>query len=260
MSALARLQDGFQHYLLTLEDGFAAEIIGTGRIDAATRLGIYADAYRLRLLEALETDFPGLLALVGAEEFDRLGRRYIDRHPSAHFSIRWFGRHLAGFLRTTPPYDEHPAVAEMAAFEWAMTEAFDAADAAAVTVADMAALPAEAWADLRFTTHPTLQRLDLSWNVTAIWNAINADQDPPDPEPGEFPCAWLVWRQDLGTRFRSLDVAEAWALDALARGANFAALCEGLCEWIAPGHAAAQAAGLLKRWIEDGLIAGLVVE
>ena len=42
-------------------------------------------------------------------------------------------------------------------------------------------------------------------------------------------------------------------------GANpiTAALCEQLCEWHPPEHVAQRAAGLLKRWIVDGLVSGL---
>jgi hypothetical protein len=50
-------------------------------------------------------------------------------------------------------------------------------------------------------------------------------------------------------------VDEAWALDALIAGQNFADICQGLCEWIDTQHVAAHAAGLLKGWIGDGMIA-----
>ena len=34
----------------------------------------------------------------------------------------------------------------------------------------------------------------------------------------------------------------------------FAAICEGLCEWVDAQNVAAHAAGLLKQWLTDGLI------
>jgi hypothetical protein len=49
-------------------------------------------------------------------------------------------------------------------------------------------------------------------------------------------------------------VDEAFALDAMMRGETFAAICEHLCEWIDPRNVPTHAAGLLRRWIEDGMI------
>ncbi len=254
--SLRALQADFQGYLLDPERrAIAARVTGTAKVDADTRLGVYAEAYRLRLLEALDTDFPTLHALLGDDEFDRLGRVYIDAHPSKHFSIRWFGERLSEFLRAAAPYNDHPALAEMAAFEWTMTLAFDAADDPLVTLDDMAAVPPSAWPALRFTPHASLHRLDLRWNVPAVWKARAADHDLEPPEENSMPVGWVLWRQELATYFRSLEVDEAWALDALIAGRTFADICQGLCEWIDAQHVAAHAAGLLKRWITGGMIA-----
>jgi hypothetical protein len=77
----------------------------------------------------------------------------------------------------------------------------------------------------------------------------------PEPEQTEYPVGWMVWRQGLRIYFRSLSVDQAWMLDALRDGQAFAEVCEGLTEWIDAQHVALHAAGLLKQWLEDGLIA-----
>lgn len=255
--ALARLQQTFQAYLLAGDPAVRREIVDSERVSADTRLGIYANAYRLRLLEALTTDYPGLKAMAGDEEFERLGSAYIDAHPSRHRSLRWFGDALGEFLRTTEPYARYPVFAEMAAFEWAMSDAFDAEDRPPVTVSDMAAIAPDTWPVLTFATHPSMRRLDLRWNVPTVWKAIDTGAEPPALDEGVHPLGWLVWRADLLTHYRSLTVDEAWALDEVRRGVTFAAICAGLTEWIDAAHVASHAAGLLKRWIEDGLITGI---
>ena len=269
--ALRRLQEDFQGYLLALDARMHPHVLGSAQVSAEERLAIYADAYRLRLLEALDTDYPGLHAVLGDDDFDAMGRAYIAAHPSPYFSLRWFGDRLSEFLRTTEPYSRYPVFAEMAAFEWAQSAAFDAADSEIASIADMAAVPADAWPGLTFAPHASLRRLDLRWNVPAVWKAIDAaqgrasvaggrmpgataGQEPPALEESDYPIAWLVWRQDLLTYFRSLNVDEAWALDALQRGKNFASICQGLTEWIDAQNVAVHAAGLLKQWLSDGLI------
>ena len=138
-----------------------------------------------------------------------------------------------------------------------MTEAFDAPDAECATVADMAALPPEAWPGATFEFHPSLRRVDLRTNAPVLWNAADAEEPLPAPEQAEYPVGWMLWRQDLRIYFRSLGVEQAWTLDRLRTGANFAEACEGLTEWIDPQHVGLQAAGLLKQWLEDGLITAI---
>jgi hypothetical protein len=288
MSALADLQSDFQAFLLDGNERMLGRVTGTAKVSAETRLAVYYDAYRLRLLEALASNYPVLRAWIGEEEFENIGIAYVAAHPSRHFSIRWFGHLLPEFLAATQPWQDKSSLAEMAALEWALSEAFDAEDGTVIGVEDMAAIPAPAWPGMRLQFHPSAQRLDLRWNVPMIWKAVNRNldgekstascrgetsatpsagkeqrgdapalTDVPAPMEHEYPQAWLVWRQDLKTWFRSLSVDEAWALDAAMTGENFAAICEGLCEWIDAQNVALHAAGLMKQWITDGLVGGI---
>ncbi len=254
MNALPRTQRGFQDYLLRRDGPIVAEIEGDVRLDAAARLEIYANAYRLRLIEALDGDFVALKAHVGPERFEEIARAYLDAHPSGHFSLRYFGRHMARFLADTAPYRDDPLLAELARFDWALTDSFDAADSTVATVEDMAKIAPNRWPQLVFVPHTSVQRLNLEWNVPILWKAADRGEPLPPPEKAPYPVGWAMWRQGLQIYFRSLSVDEAFALDALLRGENFGALCEGLTEWIDAQNVALHAAGLLKQWLTDGLI------
>ena len=254
MKVLSDLQKEFQNYVFERDQRMEREVMGTRRASAKTRLGIYSSAYRLRLLEALDTDYPALRALAGDDEFEKLGYAYIESHPSPYYNMRWYGGELAEFLKTTPPYNEHPVLSEMAAWEWAMALAFDAPNELVVTVEDMGKVPADAWPNLVFTPHASLQRLNLEWNVPAFWKAVDKKEQPEPPLKNEFPIGWVLWRKELQSYYRSLSVDEAWALDAMREGRNFAEICSGLCEWIDELQVAQHAAGLLKGWIAEGMI------
>lgn len=267
MNHLRRLQEDFQRHVLLPGDRtetqaltkMEAQVVSTTGAAASERLDIYVAAYRLRLLEALATDFSGLHTLTGDDQFDQLGRAYIDTCPSHHFSLRWYGHGVAEFLRHTPPYAEYPVLAEMAEFEWAMSLAFDAADSPVVSFEDMAALPPAAWTKLRLLPHAAVRRINLQWNVPKLWKSIQTEQTPDGPVRAEYPVGWVLWRQEFNTYFRSLSVDEACAIDALLAGEDFSGLCAGLCEWVDPENAAAHAAGMLKRWVQDGMIRAIVV-
>ena len=252
MSALATLQKQFQDSVHHFTPDIDTEIVGTERVDVATRVAIYSNGYRLRILEALASDYPGLKALASDEAFDTLGRIYINSHPSRFFNLRWYGGKLEVFLREE--YSEQPAWGDMAAFEWAMGLAFDAPDAPTVTFEAMAALPPDAWPALTFALHPSVKRLDLVWPVPESWKATNADQPLPLLEQTAEPGHWLLWRRDLAAYFRSIGADEAWAIDAVTAGSNFAEICEGLAQWVGEDRVALHAASLLRNWVLEQMI------
>lgn len=236
-------------------------VVADGRGSAAERLGVYVDAYRLRLIEALGIDYPTLQAVLGAPEFERLCRAYIDTYPSTTPSVRWFGRNLPGFLAATPAYATRPVLSELASFEWTQGETFDAPDAAKLSIADIAAVPPAAWAGMRLLPHPSVRRLDLRCNVPAIFRAQAAGKKRPAPKRTAAALPWLLWRDEvLDIRWRSLKADEAQAFDAICANRSFAEVCELLCGHVDAAQAPLHAAGLLKRWITDGLISDLEFE
>jgi hypothetical protein len=254
MSTLAVLQSRFQAFVESGRPDIVSAIVDGPRVDAATRLGIYAFAYRSRLTEVLETDFPALKVLAGDELFESIAHSYIARFPSDHPNARWFGRHLLSFLMDTAPFDSQPVLAEMAGFEWAMSLAFDAADEPVLAVADLAGVPGEQWPSLTFKMHPSLQPLELRWNVPAFWSAVHQEASLPVPASSPAAVPWIVWRRDLTTYFRSLPADETAMLDAACGGANFSALCEVLMEWHAPEVVPVRAIECVKGWIEAGFV------
>ena len=254
MSALGRLQRDFQDYVYSCALRMQDRIVGTHARNAQERLNIYADAYRLRLLEVLGNDLPGLRDLAGADKFERLARAYIEAHPSVHFNVRWYGAELADFLRRSLPWTDEPALAEMAEFEWAMTLAFDAGDEPVVGVDTFAGIPPEHWPGMVAIPQHGLQRIALRWNVPAFREAVDQEELRPELQQLQDPVPWQVWRKDYIVYYRPLQTDEAWALAALHGGASFAELCEGLCTWLDATEVAERAAKLLRRWLEDGLI------
>lgn len=254
MSRISSLQSQFQSAILTLDDEFDDKIVATERVGVKRRIDIYAEAYRLRLIECLQDSYSALYTLLGDNEFDRMCRSYIDTHTPHHYSVRWYGDRLSEYLGETAPYSEHPYLSELAEFEWKLMEAFDERDVSPLTLDEMAAIPPDQWPHLTFALHPSLRRLELAWNVAAMRSAVDEERDPPAPEKGDHAVPWIIWRRQLRQFYRSLAPDDAWMLDQAQSGDDFATLCEGLCQWKGEAEVAVHAAGLLKRWVNDGLI------
>jgi len=259
MRALADLQQAFQGYLLSDEPDLVRRIAGGDGVDPQQRLRIYFDAYRLRLIEALANDYEALRALIGDDAFRAAGRAYVEATPSLSRNVRWYGGGLPGYLRVTPPWAEQPILHEIALFEWTLTLAFDAPDAPVVRFEELARMPQQAWPVLGFVLHPSVHRIELRSNAPSLRKATEAGDRLPEPVVSDDVKTWLIWRKALTAYFRSLSEQESWALAAVDAGANFTALCEGLCRWLSPDEAASQAAALLRQWVDDELISDLAV-
>jgi hypothetical protein len=261
LTAVAKLEhvlERFQAHVLHGDGAIEQHVRGTERVPVATRLAIYRDAYRARLIEALGTTYPVLAALLGEDDFDELGAAYVQTHDSPFFSIRHYGHELPSFLVTQPPYAAVPVLSELARWEWTLAEVFDAGDGKPIDADTLAQVPPEGWAHLRFRWHPSLRRLQLAWNVPQIWKAASSGEDQPTPSLEPAPVEWLLWRREVKTYFRSLSTAEGAALDAARQEASFGELCELLCLHMEEAQAPAQAAAFLRTWLAAGLILSAV--
>ena len=256
MKTLIELQQSLQAHVLDADHGIANDIDETPEVSADVRLGVYSDAYRLRLIEALETNYPALAKMFGAEGFSRMAQEYLLLHPSRHFSIRWFGDRLSGFLESYPDYRELPWYAELAKWEWSVATAFDAEDAQPLTVERLAQIAPDDWPQLRFAANPSLQRIALATNVVAIAKAAGAEEDLPSPRRNDCIVDWVIWRQALSVRFRSLATDESKALAALLSGATFEEICEVLAASAEAESVPMRAASLLKTWTAEEMLAG----
>jgi hypothetical protein len=150
-----------------------------------------------------------------------------------------------------------PWLYELVLFEWTLGQAFDADNATMLSEQAMVAIPPDAWPELRFEFHPSIQRLDLEWNVPALWKALTAENPVPVTAEHEPASPWLVWRDGLTTRYRSLPRDEQHALDVLRTGGDFIDMCAALSELVEEGQVAMRAASLLKGWLAQGLVSGI---
>jgi len=252
---LRELQRTFQARILSLQPGIEAQLRGARNADFGARLGAYVGGYRTRLIEVLGTTYPVLKATLGADEFDRQMRVYIDSMPSRHYSVRYYGAQMEEFLATRASQSDGQPLAELAHWEWTLADVFDAPDDAPLDVATLAAVPPEAWSTVSFTLRASVRRLETKTNVVEWWRAANGLYDEPDALILTAPAEWLLWRRGVKTLFRSLDPVEAAALDAALEGATFGTICERLAQCVDERDVALRAASLLRGWIAEELIA-----
>lgn len=256
MSQLAQLQADFQAYILDNEKGAAFKkcIVNDKKVGVTTRLGIYSNAYRLRMIEAITNVYPILKAWLGDRLFEDLVRQYIHQHPSTYRNMRWVGDQMAAHLTTNLP--AHPIAAEIAGFEWVLGLAFDAEDAPILTLTNLAQITPEAWADIALQFHPSFHLLPLKWNTIPVWQALNADQTPPTATKTNQHC--IVWRQHLNAFYREVDTQEHAVITFVMAGASFGDLCEHLAK-THQQDASQVAANYLVSWLNAEMLTNTLI-
>lgn len=254
MSTLATLQNEFLAYLMSGDTMISKRITTVGLVNPFIRLGIYYDAYRSRLTDALALDFVALKCSLGEEEFNTMVCDFVRINPSHFRNLRWYGDGLPQFLRATLPYRDSPWIGELAQFEWSITLAFDAPDEPHLKFADLAMVDVETWPFLILKLHPSIHRLNLRSNAVAIRTTVDAGGIPPQPDYEWVAAPWLVWRQDLDVKFRCLSALEARILDGARCGKTFGELCEDVSELVRPDQAATTIAGTVRGWVDDQLV------
>lgn len=256
MTGLRDAQEQMQRAILDGSDDVLA-LIAEGACERSdTLLGVYRNAYVLRLIDVVASDHEHLKTYLGEEAFDEMARAYIAAHPSRHPNARWFGRALPGFLSTTGPYCDHAQLGELAAIEGALNDAFDAPDAPILSLSDLTAIEAGEWPALVFTPHPSVRRLTLATNASEIWTALSQGETPPEPEMLARRQAAIVWRGTENPMLRAFAPDEDMMWCEAAKGARFLSLCELMAVQGDPATAPQRAASHLSGWLGSGMLTG----
>ncbi len=250
MSSLQQLQKQLQQFLLTAEKGIQTAVSGPDQAFVTERLHIYASAYELRLLGVLKSYFPAFAALADEPLCSELGLQYIKAYPSKYPNARYFGQHLVEFLSA---HKVAPQLVQMAKFEWALSLAEDAPDLKLLQTADLANIAEQDWPELRLYLHPSVQFVELDYNIPELWQAIQGQQ----PLPALIATGrqtWTIWRHELVPYYHVPSDLERWFLAAVVQGKTFGVICEELGQQMPEEQAAQQVVQLVLTCIHNHML------
>jgi hypothetical protein len=194
-------------------------------------LELYHRQYWFRLLDSIEEDFPGVVRFLGKERFWEVVEAYLLRHSSQSFTLRHLGRVMPDFLAgcLDDPITRRRAIA-IAQIEWAMMEAFEAAEGPSATP--------EQISEETITLQPHLILLEQKANASA-W--LHQDEDWSDDGTSHFHTA--IWRTGEGAISHA--PLEPGAFAMLAR---LAAAATTLDAWLEASEEDIPDPKMLTRW------------
>lgn len=197
----------------------AAMLRETPPVDSETRLSVYGDAYYLRLLEALSSDYSGMRRALGEEDFRRLAADYVTTHPPTSRSLADLGELFPGFAERHPLGRRLPFVGELARLERAALTALLTDRLPPLDPAGLAILEASEWERARFVFDPTVRLLDFAWPVAALWRRREEPLDQPGCSLRKPRAQTLViWRDETWVRVREIGHVEAKLLRGAVSG------------------------------------------
>lgn len=166
--------------------------------DAAVLRGlrVHANTISHARLVALEDTFPRTRQYLGDALFNQLSRDFVDAGHARYRSPGTIGVEFPGWLAD-------PLAADLARVEWAWLESYHAADAPALSLAELAGSDEAALLDLLVRRHPAARAVNLGSVVAPLI----------DPGFASDVAVLLVTRPLAEVRLSAVHPAAAVALD-----------------------------------------------
>ena len=226
-----------------------AEFAGPADVAVSDRLAVYGNNARQFFHGALALTYPVLRRRVGEDFFRQLAHEYRAVHPSRSGDLHWVGEAFPGWLDARLDDTDYAWLADLARLEWACEEAVAEPTDAALPLAALGMLPAEALDGVRLGLQPSLRRVESRWPIWSVWHA-NQDGStaaPVDLGAGPERCA-CVCTSNEGVAVYRLDVEDYALLGELHGGATFA-------EAVARSKTSPDVLARLVAWVfGDGLV------
>jgi hypothetical protein len=159
------------HQALRFGPGYCPPELFQGDVPSIVRgLKVHANNISHARHVALEETYPRLGELIGLEAFHRLAELFLD-HP--HVSSRSLDAIGEGFEQLL----EKPEHRNLARTEWAWLEAYRAAEAASLTLNELADMEPEDLLSSRLSLHPATRWITLENADSLSWDSAIANKN-----------------------------------------------------------------------------------
>ena len=174
--ALGELQRTFAAAVLGGEATGIARLVVPNDQSPLSGVEIHRRNYVGALTTVLANAYPVVQTLFGERRFRTLAAAYVRAKPPRRPQLRLYGKGLARFLAASDDTKEGRFVADLAHFEWALHEAYFAAEADALAPSALQSVPFEQLPAVRVQLHPSARLLALNFDVLEPWQHARAGQ------------------------------------------------------------------------------------
>lgn len=194
---------------------------GHGR-PAGRRYNVYRNNVAVSLTEALESGFPAVAKLIGAENFRKIAGLYLRAEPPESPRMMLYGAGFGDFLDGFAPLAKYPYLGDVARLEYALRESYHAADAAPLDPAALGIDPERLMA-ARLGLAPALRLIRSRYPVVALWRY---NMVPGSPKPRAEAQDALILRAEYDPEPHGLPPGGGDFIAALQTGGTLGAAYE----------------------------------
>jgi hypothetical protein len=232
-------------------------ILPSRTLTSVERVGVYQAMYLLRMVEALEGDYPAVAHFLGQEGFADLVTRYVQAHPSVSYTFNRLGARFPEFVRESRAIRNRGFAADLARLELLVTEVFDAPESPAWPAEEVARVPREAWAAARLEPIAAFRLGAFGYPVNAYLQSVK-DEEHDHPSTARQATWTAVWRKSYEVWRLDLSKPQHDFLKALARGRPFGKAVADAARGL-QGAAGEQLFRWLRDWVAEGMFTKLDV-
>jgi hypothetical protein len=244
MPLLSELQAQFAAALADAGQARSAAALFHGSAGPAlARLAIYRGNVLGNCIKALQSAYPIVAKIVGAEFFDALARAYARAGRSGSADLNRYGAGFAEFLEQFAPVADLPYLPDVARMEWQAHRAYFARDP----------LPFDP-ASLRLRLAAPCAILESPWPLARLWTVHQDDyRGSFDVDLDSGPERVLIHRPRWRAEVVALAGGDFHFLQSIQQGASLGAALEA-----GASHADFDPSTILPRWIAARVLESVV--
>ncbi len=216
-------QTAFTQALLNPEAAIPVGLIDPQGRPAGKRFNVYRNNVIVSLIDAMETAFPVIQKLIGAENFRNLSGAYVRQHPPDNPMLMFYGKAFPAFLEGSAQLAHVPYLADVARLELARRIVYHAADASPIAGDALGTIAPDALMATTFEFAPAMQIVPSAFPIAAIWH-FNMTEGASAPEA--MAETVLITRPALDLEMSVIGADQAIFLTALQNGETLGAAYE----------------------------------
>ncbi|MDD8018012.1 MAG: DNA-binding domain-containing protein [Bacteroidota bacterium] len=181
------------------------------------RIAIYRNMFYLRMVDAMEIDFPGVLHFLGEETFDKLIiEEYVQKFPSHSYTLNYLGKNFPRFIQESN-IAEKEFLFELATLELAITTNMDEDESPVLTDDDVARVPVEKWEEVKIIPIAAFKLFEFDYAAGEYLDAV-LEKKEISSSPSRKKSYVMVYRNNYTTWHKNLAREEYTLLKSLSDG------------------------------------------
>lgn len=249
-------------------------VVPTQSLKAQERVDIYRRMYPLRMLEAMQADYPACSHYLG-ERFHPLVMEYVALYPSRSYTLNHLGGHFPQFIADYAPSggilqkEELEFLHDLSSVELAISQVIDEEEDAVLNAQALLQIPSEAWDSIVLQPVSAFRLLQLRSNAVAYLQAVDDESETESidigAEVGSFYAMYaMVVRCDYTTSYYAMQPQEYQLLEYLVQAMPLAEAmtrilsdAEDAVEQKENHYAAEDLHSLVYQWFQQWIARGV---